>query len=346
MTHTTICRSKGSNQFEEYKQKSLDRIESILDKLDIEYKTFNSRLINLKCPVHNSHKISNSYVYLNTGIWACKSDMCNKVWGKHLLNLIRAALSIDQDEAVPWQEVFDFIDDEHTICPRRVVREPPKLKVLKKSIHPKTSPPSDYYLNRGFSSKVLKEFGVGDCNSGPYCFRAVIPIYHLGGEYIGHTSRATFPECKKCKYHHLPYQICVSPNDDFAYMKGRWIHKGGSSLSLTLYGINKYNREDKVVLVEGPSCVWKLWEHGIFAVSCLSAEFNEFKLNLLKDIGINKVLLAFDNDTRGNQFKQEFKEEYASYFDICHPLTLPTKDVSDMTDEQIRSIIVPKWGKI
>ena len=339
-----MSRLNSSIKFELYKKKAIDRIESILTRLDVEFQ-INGDLIKLKCPVHKSEKITNSTIYLNTGVWICHSDDCNEKYGKTILDLLRGVLDPTKSD---WNKVFKFIDsDDHIICPRQASISQSKLVFLNKNeIHPTVSTPSSYYIKRGISPETLYEFEVGDCSSGVYTDKAIIPVQYINGEYMGFTARSYYDECPKCGFYHNPYQTCVRKDDKYSHFKKRWIHKKGTQINKTFYGINKVDHnERKIILVEGISCVWKLYEYGINGIGCFGTNFNKNRAELLKNIGITHLILAMDSDEAGNKFQKKIMKDYNKIFKI-YPILLPEKDITEMNDEQIKQYIIRKWELI
>ena len=113
----------------------------------------------------------------------------------------------------------------------------------------------------------------------------------------------------------------------------------------TLYGIDKVNQTDKIAIVEGPSCVWRLSECEIPAGAVLGKKFSSEQSAILARRKITKVFLLPDQDEGGAEFKKSFIRDWATVFKI-YVTTLPKKDVSDMSSEEIQEFIVKKWNKI
>jgi 5S rRNA maturation endonuclease (ribonuclease M5) len=327
--------------YDRYDQRALDRIESILEHLNVEF-TVNSNYIKFKCPIHDSEKITSGTIYLDTGIWQCHSDDCSEKHGNRLTKFVDAVLK----KSDPNSTMFDaacFIDKQHKIKTRPIAESRP-MNFLSESNHPEIILPSRYYIDRGISRETLMTFNVGDGVSGVWKNKAIVPIYYSGGQYMGFTARSHFAECEKCKYHHDKYENCIDISDDFAMMYKRWIHKKGTQVSKTFYGIHKA-AGNKAIIVEGISCVWRLWEHQMIGLGCCGTAFGKSKADLLHNLGITKLIIAADQDEAGQKFANKIIQKYYREFSVF-PVKLPAKDVSDMTDEQIDSIIKPMWNKI
>lgn len=327
--------------YDRYDHRALERIESILENLNIEF-IVNNGYIKFKCPIHDSQKITSGTIYLDTGIWQCHSDVCSEKHGNSLIKFIDAVLK----KSDPSSTIFDaacFIDKQRKIETRPIIESRP-ITFLPESNHPEIILPSRYYIDRGISRDTLMAFNVGDGVSGVWKNKAIVPIYYKNGQYMGFTARSHFDECDKCKYHHEKYENCIDVSDDFAMMYKRWIHKKGTQISKTFYGIHKL-ADKKAVIVEGISCVWRLWENGMFGLGCCGTSFGRSKADLLHDAGVTKIIIAADKDDAGQKFTKKIVEKYYKEFSVF-PVKLPEKDVSDMTDEQIESTIKTIWNKI
>lgn len=335
------------NWYEEYKDKALNSIESVLESLKIEYSTRAENVIDIACPIHGSDDVGHSIIYRNTGVWICFSGNCHADYGKSVLGLIKGTLE-KSDLPSSWDDVKNLIDGA---APAGAITRPikeyiaPDLFKDEKSM-PENITPSKYFMTRGYSKESLIYYGVGDAIKGVWYNRAIVPVRYVNGEYMGFSARIHWPECKECGYHHSKYETCLSKDHDFHFMYKKWYHSKGLQKSKTLYGIDKIpNGTKKIALVEGPGDVWKLHDYGIKAVACLGKDFSRLRLDLLKSKGVERVLFIPDKDEAGEEFKNRFIEDYHSELDIFLP-NLTNKDPSEMKDEDIKKYIVNKWEKI
>lgn len=321
----------------------MDRVESILQNLSIEYSVDKKDdIIQIKCPIHDSESLGNSIIYKNTGVWLCFSGACHEKHGKTFLNLIRATLE-KAEKPHSWNDVFNFIDGDHVVVTREVKEFNPVELFKDEKTMPEKITPSKYFIRRGYSEKSLIEYEVGDCIRGPYANRAIVPVRYVNGEYMGFSARIHWPECKACSYYHSPYETCLSKDHDFHFMYKKWYHSKGMQKSKTLYGIHKVpDNCKKIAIVEGPGDVWKLSDYGLTIVACMGKTFSDQQFNLLKDKGVEKVFFIGDKDEAGEEFKNRFVANYYKDFSIYFP-KLTNKDPSEMSDEDIKKYIVDKW---
>jgi hypothetical protein len=330
--------------FEKYKNLAIKKIEAILEKLDIEYSLRND-YVEILCPIHNGSRVGNSIIYYDTGVWICFTKNCHKDHGSNILSLIKACMEKNSNNEVSWHDVYNFIDSEERISNVRIIPTEERQMFFDEKTMPPKRVPSLYYISRGYKESSLVEYDVGDCVSGFCVNKAIVPIRYINEQYMGYSARSHWKKCGQCSYYHSRYETCISKNHDFRAMYNKWFHSKGLQKSKTLYGINKIKNTDKVALVEGPGCVWKLYEHGILAVSVLGKDIDKNRINILKDIGIKNVLFIPDNDEAGIEFKKRFIMSFHDDIGI-HVPKITEKDVGDMSDEDIKRNIVSKWEKI
>ena len=177
--------------YKEYTKKAIDRLESILQRLGIEY-NFRDSVVDLKCPIHNSDTMGNSIIYLNDPfVWICFSGGCSDTFGKNILGLIRGTLKTTGQNS-EWSDLFRFIDGDHTVCPiAQIIREAPEL-FKDESTLPDMKIPSKYYIARGFKEETLEYFGVGDAYNFPYKHKAIVPIRYIDGQFMGFSARSHY----------------------------------------------------------------------------------------------------------------------------------------------------------
>jgi 5S rRNA maturation endonuclease (ribonuclease M5) len=330
----------------ELQQQALNRIENILDRLKIEWAMRSSERINIICPVHKSNDLSSSCIYLSNGNYKCWSKGCDSEIGYNFIHLIKWYLSQDSEESVTWEDVKSFVDSEQITEVREITKTiSHEITYMDPAKYPSVNIPCKYYIDRGFSPETLTKFHIGLTEQFPYAGRSIVPIKCPNGKLMGFSGRSIYPKCPKCKYYHSKYQTCISDDYEYAHMFNKWFHSSGMKKTLTLYNIDNISGQTKLAIVEGPSCVWRLDMFGIPAVAVLGRTFGNHQAQLLKSKGVSKIFLLSDQDEPGQLFKRKFIEEWHTVFQI-YVTTLPKKDISEMSDEEIKSIIIPKWNKI
>lgn len=322
---------------------ALERIESILNYLKIEYETRRDDIISIVCPIHGSDCIGNSIIYRDSGVWLCFSGGCSDTHGKSVIGLITGTLKA-KGLFTSFNDVVSVIKEtSHKVVPVSLRSREATPLFKDEASKPEVILPSKYFLTRGYSENSLRAFEVGDCPRGYLADRAIVPVRYVDGQYMGFSARIHAPLCALCAYHHGKYSTCISSDQDFHFMHRKWYHSKGLQKSRTLYGIHKLPKgSNKVALVEGPGCVWKLFDYGIPAVAALGKDFNSTRVDLLKSLGVTQLLFAPDNDEAGLEFRNRFISSYCKDFSIYFP-NLTKKDISEMNDADIKDSIVKKW---
>lgn len=335
-----------TENFRVFAQKAVDRIESILEELNIEYVIRNSQYVNIICPVHKSEDVGSSCIYLSNGYYKCWSRGCDEKIGNNFIHLIRWCLSEGKDYVASWDDTFNFISGEKFTVIKREVRERSKdIEYMDELKYPSIQIPCPYYVDRGFSPETLIKFGIGLTQQFPYTGRSLVPIKSIDGRLMGFSGRSIYDKCKICNFYHSKYQTCISKDYEYAHLFNKWFHSSGLKKNLTLYNIEQIKNVNKIVLVEGPSCVWRLDEFIIPACAVLGKTFSKEQANLLKMLGIESIFLINDQDEAGMEFRKRFITDWHSTFKI-YLTTLPKKDVSEMSNQEIENIILPIWSKI
>lgn len=139
----------------------------------------------------------------------------------------------------------------------------------------------DEFLSRGYTSETLRRFKVGTCSDGSM----LIPYY----------------------------ESFDKPMSLLGYQK-RWY--GKERRVLNSKGFNKseylYNLDHSysyVVLVEGQSDVWRLYEYGYNACALMGASISKWQIEQLAKF--DRVYLALDNDLAGRRLTEVVNDSLA-----------------------------------
>lgn len=327
------------------KKKLNCQAEAIFTKLDMKYEVFGDNIYST-CPVHGSSDNPRAFSFsIDKGIWKCWTRDCQHQYRNDMFGLIRGALSNVNGEDVGFNKALEWACDlikikRGTIQPLDPVDDVDDFSRLVAMLNEVGSPaqyqaitlenytcPSNYFMNRGFKAETLEYFEVGDCvntNSKMYD-RSIIPIHDDAGKHVVALIGRSTKEYKIPKF--------------LFYPKG-FIKTG------LLYN---YHRAIKSVystqclfLVEGQGDVWKMHEAGIFNVmgifgKSLSKD-QEIKLSKMP---LTHVVILTDNDQAGRESKTQIQRQLNRTYRLTFP-KISTKDVGDMTVEQIKNIILPQ----
>ena len=111
----------------------------------------------------------------------------------------------------------------------------------------------------------------------------------------------------------------------------------GLPKSKTLFNLHRAKRYDKVFVVESSFDAIRLEQVGVHAVATLGATISKEQRKLLKQY-FNQVIVLGDNDEAG----QNMSKKMIAYFGtgcIAPPLPDGVKDVSDLSDEELKKFI-------
>ncbi|MEN6622496.1 MAG: toprim domain-containing protein, partial [Smithella sp.] len=118
-----------------------------------------------------------------------------------------------------------------------------------------------------------------------------------------------------------------------------WVNSKGFKTSYNLYGLwiakHYIEKTNRVYLVEGQGDVWRMNEAGIKnTLGIFGADLSEYQLSLLEKMPILDVVVLTDMDDAGRKAANRIVNKCGRRFNYSIP-ELPTKDVGEMTIEQI-----------
>ena len=334
------------NQIYQICEKLVERLPELLKSLKIEYFEYPNRY-SFACPIHGGDNPEGCSIFTDgisaKGNWQCWTHHCEDDFTSSLVGFVRGALCQKQGRKVSLNETATYCanlcnvsveDLEHLetnkpydlkildIFKRQLHRE--NFNVSREQIRSRIKIPADYYINRGFLPETLDAFDIGFCleKKRPMSGRVVVPIYDEGYNYMGCVGRATESD--------------TSP---------KWLHSKGFKKSM-LYGLNVAQAHIKesqtVILVEGQGDVWRMHEAGYKnCVGIFGSSINDDQLLLLEQSGALNVVILTDSDEAGNKACDQIIKKCGRRFNYYRP-SISTKDVGEMSVEQIRNEIHPQ----
>lgn len=360
-------------------EKLTDRLEEVLDSFGIQYSKDKKKLI-CACPVHGGDNIAACNIFYvgseTRGNWMCRTNQCEKTFIKSALGLMRGILSHQKygwtgkgDKTVSFADTIKYVEDflqekVKDIKVDKIKIEKNKFiqfsdtldkpvqtsEIKRETVKKSLSIPAQYYMDRGFSSKILVDYDVGLCTATgkEMSERVVVPIYDDNHEFmIGCTGRSVYSQCEKCRAYHNPLHSC--PTDEKKWMYSKWKHSGGFRAQDNLfnfwYALESIKQTATVILVESPGNVLKLVQAGIpNVVATFGAHLTDSQKFKLDCSGAMTMILLLDNDEAGNTARVEIREmcnRTYRVFDIYVPPEF--NDIGDMPDiqdicEEIRKI--------
>ena len=332
---------------------ALQRIEEIVDLLGLDLYFASNKLCGV-CPIHEGADNPNAFV-MNLdgeipGLWRCHTHNCQVSYGRNFMSFIKAVLCKREDRAVKFGEAVKFIESflgqscqdikvnvdqlerarfANTI--ERIADKKEKERVLptREQIRQVLTIPAQYYLERGFSAKVLDDYDVGfyHVKNRALSNRIVFPIYDETNTYvIGGVGR-------------VPHENWEEFNCP------KWKNSDNLDRDSILYNYWKAHPIIKntgvAVLVEGQGDCLKLVEGGVNnAVGMFGTAFTANQQSLLTKAGCFSLIIIPDNDTAGEDSTKIIREQVSRYFNV-YEFGVTAKDVGEMDSARIRKEILP-----
>jgi 5S rRNA maturation endonuclease (ribonuclease M5) len=341
-------------------EKIADNITIILDSFGLPYKNYPNR-VAFECPVHDSSNKESANIFTKGnktyGNFKCWTNNCHDEIGYGAINFVKFLIEKHTGSTLRLSEVGLYLQDKAKIKLPKISIEGVsnkkfssfvlnenkvfnKVIASRESLLKKIIIPSPYFINRGFSEGVLTAFDVGYCRThGKEMFmRSVVPVYNNMEQVIGCLGRSQFEECGICGRYHSPVRRCPSNKLEEKWSR-KWINSEGFKTGLTLYSLwNLPEDIKKVILVEGPADVWRLWEGGIKnAVALFGCNLLDEQVRLLDALGITDIYMSLDNDDAGRSGEKSIIEKYSLFYNL-HKIHYSYKDVGSIPVELIPEI--------
>jgi len=333
---------------------------------EFELPSFRGSKVTCPCPLHYGADNPRGFVMYDSGYWKCNTHLCESIFGKKSVGLVRGLLSKREgwksagDKIVSYNTAVRYLCRLYNININNIKIDFTLLEKTKFSntnwncsredsiliprsyVEQSLEIPCEYALKRGFSAEILKRYGVGLCKNSKkeMAGRVVVPMLDESGKYIvGCSGRTLKPECPKCKRFHDG--IC--PNyESVAFAK--WRHsKFESGNYLYNYWEAKpvIKQTGKVYLTEGPFDCLRLVESGyVNSIAVFGGNISEFHEILLEKAGCGNIVCLFDNDDAGLVFREVLKKKLCGMYRLSFPdLPADKKDVGECSVEEIRKLL-------
>ena len=294
------------------------RIEALLSELGVNLDSYISTDYNIRGSAfcHNGDNPTAWTFNKETGSWCCWSHGCHEKYGKSCIGIIKSVNNCNYEEAVHYAEKFikKFNVSDISLGSIKEILQEKSLKIknswkehcepirtFNEDILDVLGSADSFAQQRGLDSQVFQKYKIGVAKRGPMGGRIVVPIRNVYGKIVGFTARKT------------------AQNNPGA---PKWLHwpgrneKGSIKTSLHLLNIDnvtKYNTENNLstcVLTEGPFDVIKMEMSGIKNSLCtFGAKISDAQIDILKNIGIKNVILAYDADMPGIRAAQRVSQK-------------------------------------
>jgi len=327
-------------------KKTLNKnIETVLQKLGIEYEAFSDNIYSV-CPCHEHSDNPRAFSYsIDKGIWKCWTRDCQNEFNNDIFGLIKGALSQKTGTDLEFKDVLKWVCEEFKIDKGSYegsstpIEQEDDFTNLIKSISIKSNTnfndkeinnpysvqyPSDYFLSRGFKKTTLKYFNVGDCHdTGIMKERSIIPIHDDSGyKLVGMIGRTM-------KAYRMP-KFLIYPS---GFNKRHYFYNYHRA-------IDKIKETNCLYIVEGQGDVWKLHEAGVKnAVSIFGKSISKDQENKIKKLPITRLVILMDNDQAGREARVQIQRQFGRMYRLTFP-HLSDKDVGDMSVYKIKKDIL------
>lgn len=297
------------------------------------------------CPIHSGDNPTALTIYTENepyGHWQCNTKGCHKHFTRNAIGFVHGVLSgrngwnSHNKQKVPFPEVVEICrglvghaDIANLSIKSRILSEcKPKKEIIKgigrDIIRSKLRIPSEYFQrpeNGGFKPETLNMFDVGEpISPKPEMYgRVIIPIFDERFLYIGCQGRHT--------------------GDNPI----RWKNSEGLPLDDILYNIHlakpHIKESKKIILVESPKSVWRLWEAGIKNVVATLGNVKSGQQILLEISGASTIMCMFDNDEAGQGFYETVHKKCRRLFHVEKVIYgTDGSDPANLTIEEVKNV--------
>ena len=352
-----------------------DDIERLLQVLEVEDYRLTEKMVFCKCPIHDGDNESALNLYYTgesyRGNWKCRTHGCEETFRSSIIGFVRGVLSrqkynwsCDKDKTVSFKDAVDFLlkfvnKDLDNININKNVdsftsvaksfskkKQENKLKLKPSQVRSSLKIPASYYINRGYSEKILEKYDVGLCDNPdkPFYNRVVVPVYSSDGKYvIGCTGRSIHNKCAKCGCYHHPRRDCPAPDKRWIYSK--WKHNQNFKSQNNLYNFwfskDHIKKTKTVLLVESPGNVWRLEEAGIKnSVAIFGSSMSNHQKLLIDSSGAMNIVVLTDNDEAGTKAYEQINDKCKDIYRMYRP-KFDADDIGEMSIENIQKQILP-----
>lgn len=273
----------------------------------------NDGQIRMACPVHCGDNPSAFTWSDDYSCWRCYSSECHALYGGGAFHFI---VAMEQgDLATAECKAESLINNSKDVIQNnrhntRLMRNRTTHYTQPIAVEIDKFTYSTYADTRGIPRDIQQRYKIGIYHN--ICHdRLGFPIFAINGRIIGITLRSLHSN-------QIP----------------KWIHQPkGYKTSINLYNIHTARTRDGTMIVtEGPIDTLKLVASGISnCVASLGCTLSKEQIELLKEVGTHRVILAYDNDKAGGRGARRAAQLLQSYGVEVLYLQLNTyKDLGEM----------------
>lgn len=312
------------------KLKSLIRenIPKIIEDLGITGYNLSDKLV-ASCPVHEGDNENAFNINLDEdsdyyGTWFCNTKCCHEEYGNDIFGLIKGVKDCNFPKALNFARKYisnsSFSRKTTDLVDKFLADKKTESIISRQDVISKLDIPATLYAKtKHFNIETLKKFDIGFAKDGYLKGRVIFPVYDEKEMFVGCTARS------------------------MSGAKPKWTNSKGFKKGECLY--NFYNalpfiqKKQEVIVVEGQGDVLRMYEAGFYnTVGMFGCFLTETQQRLLIKSGAMSILILLDSDPAGLTGKEKIKQNCGGIFNL-RDITLPKKDVGEMTNEEVRSVL-------
>ena len=324
----------------------------LLEYFGAEIKSENEEYIVWSAICHNSSK-GKLYLYKATNSLYCWSQ-CG---GIDVIHIVQQEEDLNFQEAIQWLVDFFQLDYKHGFGkPPKLEHKPREIKKKEVNLDEKLPiyqesilntfydiPPLEW-IKEGISIEIMQQFGIKyDINTQSI----IIPHRDSDGNLVGIRCRNLLEDIIERYGKYLPY---TCPLSNITYN-----HK----LSMCLYGLyeNKDNitNRKKAIIFESEKSVLLMnsyYPNDSIGIAVGGSVVHQYQIELLKQLGVEEVIIAFDFEIREKllkKFEKSYKKcalQFKTYIldsELMSELLEESDSITDKGKEIFDEIL---WNKI
>jgi DNA primase len=286
------------------------------------------------CPIHEGDRTDAFSWHLELGIYQCFTKGCHDTYGKDVFGLVRGVLKCTFLESVNF--INKLFNDGNVDLSLLAAIDSTKQFVeasLAVTAPEKTFPEEvlnrlkyhNYLETRGYPRDIVERYQIGipSDNFGLMSHRVIFPIRNIEGKLVGFSGRTLYPDWKERGI-------------------GKWHHSKGFRKEANLFNIDKAKRyieeTGSVIITEGPLDVLRFEHAGIHnSVAIFGRKLHNKQITLLMTAGAARLIVALDSDIAGQTGAEDAFNNASAFFTV-NKVKLPTKDVGEMSVEDVRKV--------
>lgn len=301
-------RQKYTNNVTYYSEEQVKR-SLIAAGIDIQYELDNDLMIF--CPFHNNYRSPAGEVSKDTGMFWCFSCQESKDLTEVIMQVTKRSYFESMRLIDSKADKRNLTDQLSNALEKTTIFNQYDLTIIEKlhnSVFENTKA-IEYFKSRGITKNSVDRYKLGYSVSQDM---VTIPVHSPDGICLGFVGRS---------------------------VEGK-VFKNTQDLpkSKTLFNLWRNKRVDKIFVVESSFDAIRLEQVGAHAVATLGATISKEQRKLLKQY-FNQVIALGDNDDAGTNMSNKLITDLGSGKCIVAKLPDNVKDVSDLSDEQLKEFV-------